>query len=591
MESSKKNYLILSGLLLFFVYSYAATMPSAFDNNDSPETALASYTLGISHPPAYPLFTLLGKTACIIGLGGPAFHASTLSVVLAFFTLFFIFVLASGARIKTGDNFYTGIFAVLLAGVSSLFWSQATDAKGGIYMLNLLFTASCGILAIKIIRENSIKYMYLLAFVYGLSLSNHWPSMGVLFPVFIAPFIIQRKSIKKGTGAIMCLLFLLGLTPYIYLSIRTGAMPILNIGQPGALKNFVWVVLRQGYDVLPFSFDLLLWQAKEYFKIVVSNYEAFWIIALAGGFMMYKKDKPWFSILAGIFVCNSFAVVFLNRNPIENPEIMKLFLLPSQMAVAAFAAFGVTSFFATPGKLKNIAFAVFCVVFLLILGAFSYMENSSQRNFAAYDYGKNILKTQGAKAIYVGEGAPALMPVYYAKYVLDNKGAQEIVALNFLYFDWGIAEFNKKYGSTKMAPTKQGENFEEVLEKLKDREVLLGTLQPELNKLAVARGYEKQNGILWERGERENAVTLPFYLYSYRGVAGEYLEQKKTSSEIGMTYSKALLSCAKTMLTTGRYAEAVNLYTFALAFSNIGDIAAIEMDLEKAKKLSTKNKF
>ena len=58
-----------------------------------------------------------------------------------------------------------------------------------------------------------------------------------------------------------------------------------------------------------------------------------------------------------------------------------------------------------------------------------------------------------------------------------------------------------------------------------------------------------------------------------------------------MTYSKALLSCAKTMLTTGRYAEAVNLYTLALAFSNIGDIAAIEMDLEKAKKLSTKNKF
>ncbi len=62
--------------------AYAHTLNPAFRADDSPETIAASVTLGIQHPPAYPLYTLMGRLFSFIPLGAPAFR---LNFMAAFF--------------------------------------------------------------------------------------------------------------------------------------------------------------------------------------------------------------------------------------------------------------------------------------------------------------------------------------------------------------------------------------------------------------------------------------------------------------------------------------------------------------------------
>ncbi|HXB98166.1 MAG TPA: DUF2723 domain-containing protein, partial [bacterium] len=70
------------GLGLWAVY--LATLSPAFPPDDSPETIAAAVTLGIQHPPGYPLPALLGRCAALgLPLGGAAWRINLLSSLLA----------------------------------------------------------------------------------------------------------------------------------------------------------------------------------------------------------------------------------------------------------------------------------------------------------------------------------------------------------------------------------------------------------------------------------------------------------------------------------------------------------------------------
>ena len=57
------NNKTLIALLIFLgvMAVYIRTLQPVFNFDDSPETIACAYTLGIQHPPGYPLPTLIGK--------------------------------------------------------------------------------------------------------------------------------------------------------------------------------------------------------------------------------------------------------------------------------------------------------------------------------------------------------------------------------------------------------------------------------------------------------------------------------------------------------------------------------------------------
>ena len=61
---------------------YLPTLNPAFRADDSPETAATAVILGIQHPPAYPLQTLVGRLASRLPLGSEAWRLNLMAAVL-----------------------------------------------------------------------------------------------------------------------------------------------------------------------------------------------------------------------------------------------------------------------------------------------------------------------------------------------------------------------------------------------------------------------------------------------------------------------------------------------------------------------------
>ena len=66
--------LIPALVFLLCLAAYLPTLNPAFRADDSPETIAACVTLGIQHPPAYPLHTLVGRAFSFVPVGAAAFR-------------------------------------------------------------------------------------------------------------------------------------------------------------------------------------------------------------------------------------------------------------------------------------------------------------------------------------------------------------------------------------------------------------------------------------------------------------------------------------------------------------------------------------
>ena len=73
------------GIIVFLTsfYTYLHTLCPSVYVGDSGELITAAYTLGICHPPGYPVYCILGKIATIIfPYGNIAFRVNLVSVFL-----------------------------------------------------------------------------------------------------------------------------------------------------------------------------------------------------------------------------------------------------------------------------------------------------------------------------------------------------------------------------------------------------------------------------------------------------------------------------------------------------------------------------
>ena len=81
---------------------YAATLCPTIYAGDSGELAVAATTLGIAHPPGYPLWTLLGRIAVLFLPGTPAFSLNLFSAICGAAAAGFVakLLMMLGARVR-----------------------------------------------------------------------------------------------------------------------------------------------------------------------------------------------------------------------------------------------------------------------------------------------------------------------------------------------------------------------------------------------------------------------------------------------------------------------------------------------------------
>ena len=123
----------LAVFLGFFALYLFTMTPSLAPYRDTGEFTLSSVSLGVSHPPSYPLYVLLGHLASLNPLGSPAYAVAILSALAGAGALAVLFRLGAGLF-----GPWAALIGVLLLGTDSVFWSVCLVQE--MYTLTLLKT-------------------------------------------------------------------------------------------------------------------------------------------------------------------------------------------------------------------------------------------------------------------------------------------------------------------------------------------------------------------------------------------------------------------------------------------------------------------
>lgn len=233
----------------FALMLYGITAPRYVTLEDDGLFLMNLHHFGVAHPPGYPLYTLLG---------GPFYHLlpdfllpaykghmfSGFAAAISCVALYAVVTMLVRSRV-------CALAAGMAYAASEAFWSQAIIAE--VYSLNAMVYFILLALCIKYASHSGTatmrhRWLYcLIAMVYGLGLSNHWPLIGLgslgLLLVVVSQWRTLLRRIPLGGVALLC-----GLLPYVWLVVRSRMEhPINFYGEVEDLKGLWFYVTRGGY--------------------------------------------------------------------------------------------------------------------------------------------------------------------------------------------------------------------------------------------------------------------------------------------------------------------------------------------------------
>ncbi len=246
-----------AAVFLILLIVYLATMPLTVALEDDGLFILSSFELGISHPPGYPLHTIIGHLFSKIPIGSVAARVHTVSAVFGALTCMLVFLLIN-RLIASRSMAYLG---ALSYGLSLWFWSQSLIAE--VYSLNTFFFFLLFYLCIRFMdgkgaRPDVHKRTWLIgspgwllesiALIYGLSLTNHWPLMVLSTPALLVLLWPKRIEVLRAFGTCFALA-IIGLTPYLWMYLHSQTDPYISLYGPMEDLSDLWFYIsRQGYS-------------------------------------------------------------------------------------------------------------------------------------------------------------------------------------------------------------------------------------------------------------------------------------------------------------------------------------------------------
>lgn len=268
-------------LAVFAVY-LAALPPALAPWRDAGEFTTAAATLGVAHPPGYPLYVLLSSLGLRLPVGNGAFRLNVLSAaaLAAAVALFF-------GEVRRRRGLWPAALAALLLACNPRAWAVGQVSE--MYALWVLSAVALLALALRL-AEGRERLWPGLCFAAGLALGNRldlllWaPGIAWLaltyrpgaqdedrlwagFALAAVPALVAATGANwpvaalalgtlawRGRGAdagrrlgAAALWGLAGLSIYLYLPVRSASRPFLDWNHPAALSNFLDSLLRTRY--------------------------------------------------------------------------------------------------------------------------------------------------------------------------------------------------------------------------------------------------------------------------------------------------------------------------------------------------------
>ncbi len=237
-------------ILCFAVYLYGlAPAPYWLDSS---EFAVASFVLGVAHPPGHPLALLVGKAFALLPVGSVAFRVGLASAVMGATAAAATALLAQEAATRIGEAWgrrdasvesLLGLGAGLGFGLS--FGAALQAVRPEVYALHAALVLSAAVCLLRAERDS--RYLYLAALLLGLALANHH-LLALAFAAVAAPVALWRARRTPRTLAWAGAVGAVGLLLYLYLPLRAVRHPIVDWGAPTNWERFFWTVSARAFQ-------------------------------------------------------------------------------------------------------------------------------------------------------------------------------------------------------------------------------------------------------------------------------------------------------------------------------------------------------
>lgn len=398
--------------LLFMLY--AASAPRGVALEDDGLFVLSSYFLGVEHPPGFPLHTLLGKLFTLLPIGSVAYRVHLLSALFGAATCGMLWMCAR----TLVEGRAPAWLAALGLGLMPVFWSQSVIAE--VYTLNAFFF----VLLMWLGLRASAGLLYWMALVFGLSLSNHWPLMGLVLPAFLILLWPLRAEIVKRLGALSWLV-ILGLAPYAWLVYRSWrALPISFYGPLETLPEIWFFLSRAGYAGIDESptggwLDRIRFLQFLGGQMFVQLAVAGTLLAAAGFAAQWRALGPRLSaFLTVAFLMPSVTLAFLLRFDYDylSKHVFHVYPLPSYAVAALWMALGF-DWLARRFALRAAPRVAVAAGVLALIGALGARTNLDPNQDWAERYARIVLKTLPRDAVVFPQGDADLPPIAYLHFV------------------------------------------------------------------------------------------------------------------------------------------------------------------------------
>jgi hypothetical protein len=467
-------------------------------DDDSPETVTAGVTLGLQHPPCYPLDALLNRVIHLLPIGGACFRANTGSalcgaagVVLTALLLRLVLTRFLGVPSSaTAKKIWPCVAsASLILAFSKTYWEKAVSAKGGLYLVEMVLIL--GILlclaqfeARKLSNFRQKFWIEGAFFLFGLGLAHYWETQILFIPAFLLYFMFARwkpfdfsgfsKKLFRSFGFLV-----IGISVFaLYLPLRAHLQPVLNLGDPENLTYFKMAAMRayvQGREP-----NLLAeiaramtgsgsWEKVRqtwFLMLHIQNVEIprhFWVDLKLGTLMLALVGLgAWtravkgrrtllFVLVAMVCLVLVFYTALLIPPTVNCRWLVDNYLLPSNWMLALLAGVGLWTlrpFLVQPRSSISPFWNIFKrgLWLAILLGLplqqlFSnFSMNNEQNQMLRYDYGENLLKSTPRNAVFFAEGDEDYFPLYYFQNVEGQRPDVRMIPAFTLFETWGVAE-------------------------------------------------------------------------------------------------------------------------------------------------------
>lgn len=425
---------------------YLRTLARDLTFVDSGELAAVATTLGIAHPPGYPLFTLLGHLASLLPLGSPIARVALLSAIatalataLLFRVAWSLVDLGGLPRLRHRLALAGTLAGSMLFAFSSTVWSQSVIVE--VYALHGALAMALLAACLAAVENPRGRGWPMALLFFGLGLTHHLTAI-LLAPALLVTLIVMGRELRKeeqnedgggagegdgrrqGRGSWRWLrpLRVIWIAPlplllYAYLPLRSRQDPAINWDYPETLHRLWMHVSARQYQGHLGSQGMRVGELKRFFGEQLPGEATLLLPILAlGGAIVLVRRRP-----AVLFVTAPVAAAFVLYNLAYPIADINVYYIPVLLVLALWAAVACGWLAGRAGRMRpapaSLVVAVLTAALLLPLVRNFRANDLSDYRDASWFLRDALARADSGSVVFSGDGSRFTSPVTYLQEV------------------------------------------------------------------------------------------------------------------------------------------------------------------------------